>query len=213
MQVTGDSGHVYDVSWRTNEAHFICTCPDFKYRHSHSRDYACKHIKRCNMPTPVRSDGRKKRESFLELIGTINSMLKDICQYEIAGSFRREKEFIGDLDYVILLKSRSDLSELIERIELIGSINSKGDSRIISVINEIQCDFRIVPSAQCWGSMMAHCTGSKEENIRLRIKSKALGFTLNEYGIFGPNGDRIAGITEESIYTALGKPYKEPKDR
>ncbi|HUI99915.1 MAG TPA: DNA polymerase/3'-5' exonuclease PolX [Usitatibacter sp.] len=130
----------------------------------------------------------------------------------IAGSYRRRKETVGDLDLVV---AASDAAPVIERFAgypEVKEILARGTTKATVVLGcGIQVDLRVVEPAS-FGAALHYFTGSKAHNIAVRRMGMALGLKINEYGVF--RGDkRIAGKTEESVYRAVGLPYIEPELR
>ena len=215
LKVKGDSGTDYEISYIDEK--YVCTCPDFKFR---GEQRPCKHIKRAldekllsyNRPTGL-DERYKERIYFVKIIDLLPGLLADLeYRHAICGSWRRENKYIKDLDVIVLLKAEC-LEELKDRIELIGTISSGGDSRIIAMFEGVQVDFRLFTNPIYFGSMLLHCTGSKNENIRLRRCAIRLGLRLNEYGLFDSQGTWVCGKEEKDIYAALEEPYKDPKER
>jgi DNA polymerase (family 10) len=143
--------------------------------------------------------------------------LKGVRRAEIAGSLRRMKETIGDIDLVIVA-APSDRKSVIRsflRLPEISRVVAAGDTKASVMLMEpsVQADVRIV-SGQEFGSAMLYFTGSKEHNIRLRKMAKDRGWKINEYGLFdNESGRRLAGQTEQGIYEVLGLSYVEPEMR
>jgi len=135
---------------------------------------------------------------------------------EIAGSLRRGRETIGDVD---LLCASDDGPRVIEAfcdLPQVTRVLARGDTKGSVLVRtelgtELQVDLRVVPPAS-FGAALAYFTGSKEHNIRLRELALRRKWRLNEYGLF--EGDRlIAGQDEESIYRALGLCFIPPELR
>ena len=181
---------------------WLCTCPDYKYRHAATLAGECKHIKEVKDAGTVPITGLYKPRIFFERTAELlREMLSDKT-FEICGSYRRQAAKLKDLDVVVCIK---DIEDLQDRIKHVGYIQSGGEKKIVADINKVQVDFRILENLDHWGSMLMHCTGSKEENIRLRQKAKTLGLKLNEYS--------FPHLTEREIYEKLGEEYKEPCER
>jgi len=144
-------------------------------------------------------------------------VLKGVRRAEIAGSLRRMKETIGDIDIVIVV-SPSDRKSVIRSFLLLPDISrvvAAGDTKASVMLMEpsVQVDVRIV-SGREFGSALLYFTGSKEHNIRLRGMAKERGWKINEYGLFeNESGRRLAGETEQGIYEKLGLAYVEPELR
>lgn len=154
---------------------------------------------------------------------TGNGMLKEIRKFpgvqkaELAGSLRRKKETIGDIDIIILAEPR-DRKKIVDRfihLPQVGKVLAKGATRASVVLKRgnVQVDIRLVHDYE-YGSAMLYFTGSKEHNIRLRTRARNLGYKINEYGLFGiATGRRLAGATEEEIYSLLKLKYIPPEKR
>jgi len=158
----------------------------------------------------------------LEEATTIAEKVKEILspsceEIEIAGSVRRRKPTVNDIDIVLIEKPSawlilSSLIATIGRIELNGDKIKRlwyGDKQ-----SGIAIDIYIATPAT-WATLLLIRTGSKENNIKLASIAKRKGWHLkaNGDGLFNEKGERIAGDTEESIYEALGVPYQEPEGR
>jgi len=133
-------------------------------------------------------------------------------QVELAGSFRRRRDTIGDLDIVASGGAPEAVMSAFtthpEVVEVLGRGDTKSSVRLGS---GLQVDLRLVP-AESFGAALLYFTGSKQHNIELRKLALEKHLTLNEYGLM--RGDRItAGRTEEEIYRALGLPWIPPELR
>lgn len=151
-----------------------------------------------------------------ELIGKVRE-LKGVRQAEVAGSLRRMKETIGDIDIVIAARpsDRRSVVRSFLRLPEVSRVVAAGDTRASVVLMEpsVQADIRVV-SLQEFGSALLYFTGCKEHNIRLRSMAKERGWKINEYGLFdNDSGRRLAGPTESGIYHSLGLAYVEPELR
>ncbi|MDI6808824.1 MAG: DNA polymerase/3'-5' exonuclease PolX [Candidatus Eisenbacteria bacterium] len=129
-----------------------------------------------------------------------------------AGSLRRMKETIGDID--ILVESREG-EEIIDRFTSLPDVQevlAKGDTKGSIIVSEgLQVDIRAVPP-ESFGSALQYFTGSKEHNVHLREIAKKMGMKISEYGIF--KGDKsIGGRAEEDIYEGLGLELMPPELR
>jgi DNA polymerase (family X) len=135
-----------------------------------------------------------------------------IGRIEIAGSFRRRRETVGDLD---LLVAAEDTKSVIECFLQSPGVTSKlgaGDTKAtVMVANKLQVDLRVVPQ-ESWGAALVYFTGSKAHCVHLRRIAQMHGLLLNEYGLF--QGDRaIAGAEERDVYAALGIDWIPPELR
>jgi DNA polymerase (family 10) len=142
------------------------------------------------------------------------SSLPSVVKIEVAGSFRRKKSTIGDLDILII---SSDPQEVISRFlhfSLFQKIIACGQTRCSILLNDgFQVDLRIVKEKE-YGSALLYFTGNKNHNIRLRKIAQGKGYLLNEYGLFRKKDKSwIAGRTEKEIYKKLGLPFPQPEER
>ena len=148
-------------------------------------------------------------------------------QIDVAGSYRRRKETVGDLDVLALSDDGPAVIAHFVDYEDVDEVVQQGDTRSSVVLrSELQVDLRVVPPAS-YGAALLYFTGSKAHNIRLRDRAIADGLKLNEYGVFraedGQNGDgqneegadgkRVAGATEAEIYALFNLPYIVPELR
>lgn len=139
-------------------------------------------------------------------------MDSDIQNIEIAGSYRRRQETIGDIDILITCKDSHKIMDKFVNYEDVQNVLSKGETRSSIILKAgIQVDLRVVPQ-KSYGAALHYFTGSKSHNIAIRKLAKQKNWKVNEYGLFeGENF--IAGETEEGIYTKLGLPFIEPELR
>ncbi len=132
-----------------------------------------------------------------------------------AGSFRRGRETVGDLD---LLVTGPDAEAVLERFAAYSRIHSvlgKGTNKVSAKVGleGMQVDVRALP-ADSYGAALQYFTGSKDHNVALRTRALKMGLTLNEYGLFQlEDNRRVAGETEEQIYAALGLAWIPPELR
>ncbi len=126
-------------------------------------------------------------------------------QIEVAGSLRRMKEDIGDIDILITANDAPAVMQAVTRLPMMQQVLLTGDTKTtILTDNGIQVDVRVVePNA--FGAALQYFTGSKAHNVKLRTIAVRKGFKLSEYGIFhSETGERIGGRTEEEMYRPLG---------
>lgn len=142
--------------------------------------------------------------------------LPEVEKAELAGSLRRGKETVGDIDIVIQADRsiRKRLVNRLTRLRQVESVAVSGETRIsMALTNKIQVDIRIVEEKE-FGAAMLYLTGSKEHNIKMRTLAAGKNCKLNEYGLFNSRtGAYIAGRTEEEIYRRLGLQYIAPELR
>ena len=137
-----------------------------------------------------------------------------VQQVEIAGSFRRGKETIGDVDILVISSQPKKVTEAFVSLPDVKKILAQGPTRSsLLLATNLQVDLRVMSEKE-GGSALLYFTGSKEHNIELRKIALKQGTTLNEYGLFTLKGKKwLAGRTEADIYQRLGLSYIEPELR
>ena len=138
--------------------------------------------------------------------------LKEVVRISPAGSLRRMKETIRDIDILISSEKPQKITGAFTTLSDVKNIIAKGPAKSsILTKDSIQVDVRVADESS-YGASLMYFTGSKEHNIKLRQLAIKNGLKLNEYGIF--RGEkRIAGKTEKDMYKALGISYIEPELR
>lgn len=145
-----------------------------------------------------------------------------VTQASHAGSLRRGRETIGDIDIVACATDPAAVHAALATMPGVAKVLAAGDTKTsVRLDSGTQVDLRTVQPAQ-YGAALQYFTGSKEHNIRVRERAQQQGLRLNEYGLFPDDGvaapqDRgiapVAGATEEEIYTALGLWWMPPELR
>lgn len=131
---------------------------------------------------------------------------------EVAGSFRRRKETVGDLDLLALSGAPVAVMDHLVRFDGIKQVLGKGETKSSVVLSGgLQVDLRVVPR-ESYGAALVYFTGSRAHCIHLRRVAQSAGMLLNEYGLFR-GSERIAGAIEEEVYRALGLPLIAPELR
>ncbi|MDE1825296.1 MAG: DNA polymerase/3'-5' exonuclease PolX [Candidatus Micrarchaeota archaeon] len=131
----------------------------------------------------------------------------------VAGSARRMKETVGDLDILIVSEDPSKVEEAIAKMGEVDSIIAKGPTKISVVLKMgINCDFRIIEK-DSFGAGLQYFTGSKDHGVQVRQIAVRKGYSLNEYQLSDKNGKKIVSRTEEEIYGKLGLDYIVPEMR
>ena len=160
-------------------------------------------------------------ETAEKLVAHIRAFGKPIETVTSAGSLRRGKETIGDLDFLVTLaagkytpKAVESLSQHILAFADIDQTLAKGENKVSFVLNSgLQVDVRILEK-ESFGAALIYFTGSKEHNVTLRGRANKMGYTLNEYALATLKGERpVARATEEEIYGKLGLDYIPPELR
>jgi len=130
----------------------------------------------------------------------------------VAGSCRRMRETVGDLDVLVAAAVGGPVTERLLAYDEVKSVLARGQTRSsVTLKSGLQVDLRVVPP-ESYGAALHYFTGSKAHNIAIRRLGQARGLKINEYGVFRGTR-RIAGDTEESVYRAVGLPYIEPELR
>ena len=131
---------------------------------------------------------------------------------EAAGSLRRMRDTVGDLDLLVTADSGSPVIARFAADDDVAQVLSQGTTRASVMLKSgLQVDLRVVEPSS-FGAAWLYFTGSKAHNIALRTVAQDAGFKLNEYGLYR-NGARVAGATEASVYEALGLRFVEPELR
>ncbi len=133
-------------------------------------------------------------------------------QMEVAGSYRRRRDTVGDLDVVVAARNGAAVGEKLTSYENVANVIAHGPTRTTVLLrSRLQVDLRVVTKAS-YGAALMYFTGSKAHNIALRGLANDLGWKLNEYGLFDGRR-RIAGASEEEIYRKLGLAAIPPEMR
>lgn len=173
-------------------------------------------------------DLRKNIEAFLKLkeerklLGLVIDHFEDFVKkleksglfkdVRIAGSARRMRETVGDLDVLAVSDMPEKCMDFFVKLPEVKEVLVKGSTKTSVRLNlGLNCDIRIVP-AESFGSAMQYFTGNKEHNVKLRKIAISMGMKLNEYGLF-KGTKKLAGPTEEGVYKALGLDEMEPELR
>ncbi|KAA0002668.1 MAG: DNA polymerase/3'-5' exonuclease PolX [Thermoplasmata archaeon] len=149
-----------------------------------------------------------------EAMRIIKVLEKDAERISLAGSLRRKKETIGDMDILAISSNSQKLMDKFTSMKEVEKVLAKGETKSsIRLKSGIQVDLRIVDK-KSFGSALQYFTGSKEHNIEIRKIAVRNKYKLNEYGLFEKeSGKKIAGETEEEVYKALGMQYIPPELR
>lgn len=138
--------------------------------------------------------------------------LDTVDQVEIAGSIRRRKETVGDIDILTVTQHPDEVMDYFTQMDLVEEVIVRGHSKsTVRLYNGMDTDIRVFKKTD-FGSAMVYFTGSRELNISLRKIAISGGMKLNEYGVF--RGDvRLAGQTESEVFRVLGLDYIPPELR
>ena len=140
--------------------------------------------------------------------------LAGVATAAVAGSIRRRKETIGDLDFLVAAppSAAPRVARAFASLPEVAHVHARGDTKVlVRLASGIDADLRVVEPAS-FGAALLYFSGSKAHNVALRRIAIAKGLKLNEYGLF--RGERrLAGETEEEVYAALGLPWIPPELR
>lgn len=140
------------------------------------------------------------------------AFLRDKGRVVVAGSYRRRRETVGDLDLLVTSDDAEAVGDKLVTYDNVADVLAHGPTRTaVRLRSGLQVDIRAVPE-KSYGAALLYFTGSKAHNIALRGLANARKWKLNEYGLF-LGRRRIAGATEEEVYARLGLPYIPPEMR
>ncbi len=150
-----------------------------------------------------------------DFIGELKK-IKDVKKIEIAGSLRRKKETVKDIDILVAAKKSETIMDKFTKLEFVDRVVAKGKTKssIITRTNNIGVDLRVV-TEESFPAALLYFTGSKGFNIKLRQLANKLGFKINEYGVFS-NDDKnklIATSREKNIFSLLKLQFIPPELR
>jgi DNA polymerase (family 10) len=164
-------------------------------------------------------------DMFAEKLREHFASCKAVKQLELAGSYRRGRETIGDLDVLVESKDIEAVMDHFARFEGIEAVLGRGETKMsVRLGNALQIDVRVVP-AESFGAALQYFTGSKAHNVVLRGMAKDRGLKINEYGVFRveegekkkgreiPAEQYVAGRTEKDVYATLDLPWIPPELR
>ena len=162
-----------------------------------------------------RTRGRRLLGQALPLAREIEARLRGLASVEqvaVAGSIRRGKETIGDLDFLAVSEDPRAVMRFFVSMPEVEQVYAHGGTKaLVRLASGIDADLRVVERAS-FGAALHYFTGSKDHNVALRRIAQEQGLKLNEYGVFRGK-QSIAGRTEEEVYAALGLPYIPPELR
>jgi DNA polymerase (family X) len=170
-----------------------------------------------------------KKGTERRLIGEIYPLVKQIevrlsrvagsGRAVAAGSFRRMKETVGDVDFLVAVTSNDNkemkdkLIEFFIKMPEVREIIGKGSAKaFVKLRNGMDADLLVVPQ-ESFGAALQYFTGSKEHGVAIRKIAVSRGLKLNEWGVFDDNHQRVAGATEEEVYHILGLEWIPPEMR
>jgi DNA polymerase (family X) len=162
-----------------------------------------------------RATGRFRLDTAFETAQALSEYLREcklVEEVTPAGSLRRGRETVGDLDLLVTGRDHIAIADHFAKFGGIAQIFAKGEDKVsVQLDNDMQVDVRLL-ERESYGAALQYFTGSKEHNVALRDRAKRRGWKLSEYGLF--KGDQpIAGATEEELYEKLGLPWIPPELR
>ncbi len=136
----------------------------------------------------------------------------DVKKVSSAGSYRRKKETVGDMDILVTCNDTGKVMDHFVKYDEVRNIIAKGKTKSSVLLKSgLQVDLRAVPE-ESYGAALLYFTGSKAHNVAIRGIAQDQHYKLNEYGIY-KSGKRVAGNTENEMYKAIGLSYIEPELR
>ncbi|MBI3468425.1 MAG: DNA polymerase/3'-5' exonuclease PolX [Planctomycetes bacterium] len=151
-------------------------------------------------------------KSYAEAVLHHLQAVPGVKQAVVAGSYRRCKETVGDLDVLVSCEDVDDVMDRFVQFEGVQEVLAHGKRKSsIRLRSGLQIDLRAV-AEESFGAALQYFTGSKQHNILVRRLGQERGLKINEYGVF-ENGRRVGGRTEEEVYTAVGLPWIPPELR
>ncbi|MCK4421928.1 DNA polymerase/3'-5' exonuclease PolX [candidate division WOR-3 bacterium] len=163
--------------------------------------------------------GKVKRFLLGGVIPIVNEIMGKLQGFDFvsrvtpAGSFRRMKETVGDIDILVESRENKKVMEEFTSLPEIKQVLESGETKTSVVIEglNIQMDLRVIPPPS-YGAALLYFTGSKEHNVHIRKIAQKKGLKVNEYGVFRSNR-RIAGKSEKEIFNLLGMQFIPPEIR
>lgn len=132
---------------------------------------------------------------------------------EVAGSLRRRKETVGDLDLLVAADDAAPVLRAFRALPGVEEVLAQGTTKASTRLRAgIQADLRVLPPG-CFGAALHYFTGSKEHNVAVRTRAVHRGLKLSEYGVFDREGRRLGGAEEIEIFRAVGLPFIPPELR
>lgn len=162
-------------------------------------------------------------ERFVEPLVAYLKEVPELERLEVAGSYRRRRETIGDIDLLATASNPGPVMAAFLRYPQVDKALMSGDTRsTITLGSGLQVDLRVV-APESYGAALLYFTGSKEHNVKLRRRAVERGLRISEYGVFRMettagggeevHGERIAGHTEEEVYASVGLAWVPPELR
>ena len=163
---------------------------------------------------------RPARFLYMHAIPLVEMITKTLKRHdfvknvEVAGSYRRGKETVEDIDMLVISSQPDKVMDVFTSMKDVKEVLAKGETKSsVRLSSGMQVDLRVVQEKE-FGSALLYFIGNKEHNVELRKLALKKGLTLNEYGLFTVKGKKwVAGRTQEEIYQKLGMRFLEPELR
>lgn len=194
---------------RAVKAHKIASIPGFGEKSEADILESIGLMRKSKGRIPLRSAQKQANEIVNQL-----KKLKEVRKIEVAGSLRRKKPTIGDIDIMVSSTKPGKVIDAFTKMKGIQKVVAKGSTKGSVILKSgMQADVRVL-APESWGAGLFYFTGSKNFNIEMRKVAIKLGYKLSEYGLFDKKtGKMIAGKTERDICKKLGVKYPEPEER
>ncbi len=156
------------------------------------------------------SVGFQYAQAFLEYLQGVPG----VKRLDPAGSFRRRRETIGDLDILAICRKGCKVMDRFTRYDEVAEVLSQGETKSsVRLRCGLQVDVRVLDEVS-YGAALHYFTGSKAHNVAIRERAKEQGLKVSEYGIFRAKDEkRLSGEAEEDVFTAVGLPFIAPELR
>jgi DNA polymerase (family 10) len=149
---------------------------------------------------------------FVEAISEHLQAAAGVEQVQVAGSYRRRKETVGDLDVLVCARRAGPVMDRLAEFPGVREVLARGGTKMsVRLTFGLNVDLRVIPAAS-YGAALVYFTGSKQHNIDIRKIALEKELKINEYGVFRGN-KRIAGRTEAEVYRSIGLPWIPPELR
>lgn len=165
-----------------------------------------------------RKKGAERRISLAEVEPTTQALLAElrgapaVSEAIVAGSYRRRRESVGDLDVLVCATDPAAATERLLSFEEVEEVVAHGPTRsTVRLRSGLQVDLRVVGD-ESYGAALCYFTGSVAHSVAVRRLAQRAGLKLNEYGVFR-DGERLGGRTEKEVFALVGLPYIEPELR
>jgi len=160
---------------------------------------------------------RRRRADVEQSIAPLLAWMRDlecVTTLDVAGSFRRGRDTIGDVDLLVVSEDAPRVMEHLRSYDDVEQVIGSGDEKTSVLLGDgLQVDLRVVERS-AFGAALLYFTGSKDHNVQLRRRAIERDWTLNEYGLWSKDGDeRVAGSSEAEVYEALGLRWIPPELR